>query len=73
MVSLVGALITQGGKEMDEMTYIDLEDGEGVWNCDNCGAYDVVKGKDKPNIKHHATCKPGEAKYWEKFYGENES
>ena len=56
------------------MTYIDLEDGEGVWNCDNCGAYQVVKEGEKPtDIKHHKTCKPGEAKYWEKFYGENES
>ena len=55
-----------------EMTYTELEDGEGVWNCDNCGAYEVVKGKNPPeNLKHHQGCTPGEGVYWQKFYEEN--
>ena len=59
---------------MDEMTYVDLEDDEGVWQCDNCGAFELVKKGEKPtNIEHYKSCKPGEAKRWEKFYSENES
>jgi len=52
----------------DEYTYIDLEDEEGVWVCDNCGAH----ANEKENVKHHNTCKAGESKRWEKYYSEQE-
>lgn len=44
----------------------DDEDGfgEDVWSCNNCGAY----ASSIENIKHHTTCKQGEAKHWEDFY-----
>lgn len=37
--------------------------------CKNCGA----QAKEKSQIKHHATCTPGEADKWEKFYKDAES
>lgn len=52
---------------MSETTHIvDRECDLDIHQCDNCGAY-APKAE---NIKHHATCTPGEAKKWEKFYEE---
>lgn len=51
-------------------TYIETdypEDGDGVWQCNDCGAY----ADKKENIQHHSTCVPGEAKKWEEFYSAN--
>ena len=48
---------------MPEVTWIG-----GICVCDNCGAY----AESEKEIKHHKTCKPGEAKKWEKIYEENE-
>jgi hypothetical protein len=48
---------------MDEITPIKTEYGT-FYCCDNCGAH-----ADDPNeIKHHATCKPSESKYWQDYY-----
>lgn len=52
---------------MGETTWIDTDDkGNGVHVCNNCGSH-AVEEKD---IKHHASCKPGEGAKWVKFYGE---
>ncbi len=57
---------------MDYSEYTQVEepgDFEGArewWSCNNCGAH----GAKPEDIKHHKTCTPGEAKRWEKFYGE---
>ena len=48
----------------DEITHLD-EDDMDVWSCNNCGAHSLTGPED---IKHHTTCIPGEAKYWEEFY-----
>ena len=48
----------------DEQTYIDEAD---VYVCNNCGAF-AASGK---TITHYTTCRAGEAKYWEKFYNED--
>jgi hypothetical protein len=51
----------------DETTFIEIGDGDpGVYVCDNCGA-DATEASE---IKHHATCRPGESKRWEKEYGD---
>ena len=34
--------------------------------CNDCGAYSL---KSKKDVKHYDSCKPGEGKFWEKFYG----
>ena len=39
---------------------------EDVYVCDDCGAH----AENSASIKHHKTCKPGEAQYWENFYTE---
>ncbi len=52
----------------DEITYMG-EDDLDVWSCNNCGAHSLTGPED---IKHHATCTPGEAKHWEKFYNDAE-
>jgi hypothetical protein len=46
-----------------EYTRID----DNLYQCNDCGAY----SEDPREVKHFATCKPGESKYWEKFYEEN--
>lgn len=40
--------------------------GDGVWSCNDCGAHATKK----EDIKHHASCVPGESKKWERFYEE---
>ena len=54
----------------DDFTHIDEPDIDlDIWVCDNCGA-----SADKiENIQHCASCKPGEAKYWEEFYSKEEN
>ena len=53
---------------MSETTFIDIdEDDIQIHVCNNCGAYH----ESVEDIPHHATCKKGEAKRWEKFYSEN--
>ena len=47
---------------MPEVTWV-LDD---VCVCNNCGAH----AETEAGIKHFKTCKPGEAKKWEKFYEE---
>ncbi len=37
-----------------------------IYVCNDCGAY---AGKEK-EIKHHATCKPGESEKWGEIYSE---
>ena len=37
---------------------------DGVWTCDDCGAY----AEKKADIKHHKSCKPGESERWARFY-----
>ena len=45
----------------DEYTYIEEA---GIWQCNNCGAY----ATEKTDIKHYASCKPGESEYWKEYY-----
>jgi hypothetical protein len=40
---------------------------EGVYMCNNCGAF----ATNKDAIVHFISCKPGEAERWEKFYKES--
>ncbi len=49
----------------DEQTHIEEAD---VYVCDNCGAY----APPEKTIIHHATCRAGECKHWEKFYNEDQ-
>lgn len=63
--------MTEQSKDLaipEEYTYIGFDDGigQGVWTCDNCGAYSATK----ETVKHHTFCRPGECKRWEKFYSE---
>jgi hypothetical protein len=53
---------------MCEVTKLDTEDGV-VYVCDNCGAHAFDKPED---IVHAKTCKPGECRWWEKYYNEQE-
>lgn len=46
-------------------TFIETGDGEGVHNCNDCGAYSFISEKD---VKHHKSCVAGESKRWEKYY-----
>jgi rubrerythrin len=50
---------------MDEITVIETEFGN-IYTCDNCGA----TAESAAAIQHHPSCKPGESKFWEKFYEE---
>lgn len=52
----------------DEITHLDDDDLD-VWSCDNCGAHSLTGPDD---IKHYVTCTPGEAKYWEKHYEDDD-
>ena len=38
----------------------------GMTSCDDCGAYSL----DASPVTHHATCTPGAAAYWEKYYND---
>jgi len=53
----------------DEYTIIKLGDGDVAYVCDNCGATSL-QGREQ--IEHHASCRKGEAKYWEWFYSQDE-
>jgi len=39
----------------------------GVIQCNDCGAH----ADTKENVVHHASCKPGESKVWEKLYAQD--
>lgn len=45
---------------------IDIEDGEIVTQCNDCGAH-VINGK-KSDVKHHKSCIPGDAERWKEYY-----
>lgn len=50
---------------MMEHTYTRVdEDSVHVVVCNDCGAYAATKEA----IAHYSSCKPGEAKRWEKYY-----
>jgi hypothetical protein len=42
----------------------ELGEGVVVYQCVDCGAHAF----ERENVKHHASCKPGESEKWEKFY-----
>ena len=52
---------------MSNYTKIDLGDNEHIHQCNDCGAY----ADSEEAVRHHKTCKPGESKRWEEFYGKD--
>jgi hypothetical protein len=40
------------------------DEDAGMWICNDCGAYAPTARE----VKHHATCQPGDARKWAEFY-----
>ena len=51
-------------EETNEWNKLPFKDYD-VYTCNDCGAHSDISPDD---IKHHATCTPGDAKKWEAFY-----
>lgn len=58
-------------------THLDIEDGEFVAQCNDCGAYVLYLPEEgcssieaEGRVKHHPTCQPGDAEKWAAFYEE---
>ncbi len=45
-------------------TKIDMDEGEAIYVCNDCGAY----GDAEDEVVHHQTCHPGESAYWQAMY-----
>jgi rubrerythrin len=50
----------------DEYTNITEGLDLSVWVCNNCGAF----AETKEQVRHFETCKAGESKRWEQYYGQ---
>jgi hypothetical protein len=65
-ISLCSGLLVAygGGMSKPQVELIELGAFK-VWQCVDCGA---SSERSETDIRHHQTCKPGEAERWRKYY-----